>query len=141
MTKKDIRWVQRLNNYQNALAQLEEAVELASERDLTNLEKEGAIQRFEYTQELAWRVITDFYKSLGNEYLQGSRDAFRLAFQRGLITRGEELLESIKSRNMTAHAYNKEIAEKILHDIIIKFYGAFKELEQALLKEKEERSL
>ncbi len=42
---------------------------------------------------------------------------------------------------MTAHAYNKEIAEKILHDIINKYCDAFKELEQALLNEKKERGL
>ncbi len=141
MSEKDIRWVQRLSHYQKALSQLEKAVELASERDLTNLEKKGAIQCFEYTQELAWKAIVDFYRSLGSEGLQGSRDAFRLAFQRGLITRGEELLESIASRNMTAHAYNEETAEKIFRDIINKYCGAFEELEQSLLKEKEERGL
>ncbi len=104
MSKKDIRWVQRFKHYQKALAQLEEGIELASERELSDLEKEGIIQRFECTQELAGNVVKDFYESLGEKGLQGSRDAFEQAFAKGLITKGEALLESIESRNLTSHS-------------------------------------
>ncbi len=121
--------------------QLGKSVELASERELTNLEKSGTIQRFEYTQELAWNVTRDFFTSLGDKDIQGSRDAFGLAFHRGLITKGEELLESVKSRNLTSHAYHEETAERIFQDIINKYYDAFEELAEALLIEKEKRSL
>ena len=58
---KDIRWIQRLNNYEKAFKQLESGVELATDKNFNDLEKEGLIQRFEYTQELAWKVIKDFY--------------------------------------------------------------------------------
>ena len=47
MVDKDIRWVQRFNNYQKALQQLKEAVDLMKARDLSNLEKQGMIQAFE----------------------------------------------------------------------------------------------
>ncbi len=141
MSDLDIRWIQRLSQYQKALSRLEEAVELASKRNLSRLEKEGVIQRFEYTYELAWKAIVDFYNSIGSENPQGSRDAFRLAFQRGLITKGEELLESIESRNKTTHAYNEETAEKIFNDIINKYCDALEELEEALLDQKKKRGL
>ncbi len=49
----DIRWIQRFQNYQRALSQLEEAVALKEQRELTQLEKLGMIQAFEFTHELA----------------------------------------------------------------------------------------
>lgn len=58
----DIRWVQRLSNYDKAVARLQKAVEIvtsgnASPGDVDELLKEGLIQRFEYTQDLAWKVM------------------------------------------------------------------------------------
>ena len=141
MSEKDIRWVQRFNHYQKALAQLGKGVELASERELSALEKEGIIQRFEYTQELAWNVVKDFYASLGEKGFQGSRDAFEHAFEKGLLTNGQALLESIESRNLTSHSYNEEVAEEIFQDVINKYYAAFEELKDALRTEKEKRNL
>lgn len=141
MSEQDIRWVQRFNNYQKALARLEEGVELATERELSNLEKEGVIQRFEFTHELAGKVVRDFYESLGHEGIRGSKDAFMLAFRDGLITSGEELLESIESRNKTSHAYNEEKATAIFREIVSKYYNAFEELKEALLAEKKKRDL
>ena len=42
MSKKDIRWIQRLNNYCAALDGLKEEVELSSERTLSFLEKKAS---------------------------------------------------------------------------------------------------
>jgi 16S rRNA G527 N7-methylase RsmG len=53
---EDIRWMQRFNNYKRALKQLNDAVELSQQRDLTELESQGLIQAFEYTHELAWKT-------------------------------------------------------------------------------------
>ncbi|MGB7393003.1 MAG: nucleotidyltransferase substrate binding protein, partial [Pricia sp.] len=50
--KEDIRWQQRFENYQKALLLLEEAVALSQKSDFSELEKEGLVQRFEYTHEL-----------------------------------------------------------------------------------------
>ncbi|MGA0770019.1 MAG: nucleotidyltransferase substrate binding protein, partial [bacterium] len=56
MTDSGIRWIQRFHNFQLALAQLNDAVLLSKERELSLLEKQGLIQAFEYTHELAWKV-------------------------------------------------------------------------------------
>lgn len=61
MKKPDIRWEQRFSNYKKALDKLKEAVANSRIRDLTDLEKEGLIQRFEYTHELAWNVMKDYF--------------------------------------------------------------------------------
>lgn len=43
MSAEDIRWIQRFNNFNKALAQLREAVELARQRPLSKLEEQGLI--------------------------------------------------------------------------------------------------
>ena len=61
MTDSGIRWIQRFHNFQIALTQLNDAVLLSKERELSLLEKQGLIQAFEYTHELAWKVMKDFF--------------------------------------------------------------------------------
>ena len=59
MADQDIRWQQRLSNYARALDQLENAVAIARERGLSELERQGLIQSLEYTHELAWQLMKD----------------------------------------------------------------------------------
>jgi len=132
----DIRWVQRFNNFKKALANLTEAVELSKTKPLSKLEKQGLIQAFEITYELSWNTIKDFYLSQGEANIQGSRDAFRLAFNRGLIEDGELFMKTIKSRQLTSHSYNEETADIIFDDIVNKYHDAFKLLETRLDEEK-----
>ncbi len=110
----DIRWQQRLNNYLSALARLESAVQLSQTRPLSDLEEQGLIQAFEFTHELAWKVMKDFLEHQdGGLSIAGSRDAARLAFSRGLITHGEAWMEMIESRNLSSHTYDEATAHKV----------------------------
>jgi nucleotidyltransferase substrate binding protein (TIGR01987 family) len=133
---KDIRWIQRYSNFIKALSNLNEAVELANERDLSKLEKQGLIQSFEYTFELAWNTIRDFYRSKGEVDIQGSRDAFRLAYERGLIEEGQVFMNMIKSRQLSSHTFNEETANEIYQDIVNQYFSAFKCLSERLKQEK-----
>lgn len=57
---QDIRWIHRLQNFEHAFLLLQEVVE--GDTDIVALEaivKEGIIQRFEYTFELAWKTLKD----------------------------------------------------------------------------------
>ncbi len=127
-----MRWIQRFESFQKALAQLEQATVLSTKRELSDLEREGVIQRFEYTYELAWKTIKDFYEAQGESSIQGSRDAFRLAFQRGLIEHGEVWMQSIKSRQLTVHTYNEKTAKTIYLDIVEQYYFEFLSLKERL---------
>lgn len=121
----EIRWQQRFTNYKNALAQLASAVQLAKQRDLSDLEKQGMIQAFEFTHELAWNVMKDYFAYQGNPNITGSRDAIRESFNKGLITEGEGWMEMIKSRNQTSHTYNNKIANEIVEKIMNLYFPLF----------------
>ena len=132
---EDIRWIQRFDNFQRALKQLEMGFELMDTRELNELEKQGFIQAFEYNFELAWNVIKDFYQYQGVTNIQGSRDAFRLAFERGLISDGEIWMDMIKKRQLTVHTYNEAVATEILDAIIDDYYHQFVALKDVLTEQ------
>ena len=60
MSSPDIRWIQRFDNFKRAFARLSDACALAEQRDLSDLERQGLIQAFEFTHELAWNTLKDF---------------------------------------------------------------------------------
>ncbi|HEY9766122.1 MAG TPA: nucleotidyltransferase substrate binding protein [Chroococcales cyanobacterium] len=124
-------------NFRQAFSQLASACELSQERPLSDLEKQGLIQAFEFTHELAWCVMKDYFEYQGNSSITGSRDATRQAFSVGLISDGEGWMEMIKSRNQTSHTYNRgtanEIAEKITSQYC-RLFRAFLEKMTSLAK-------
>ena len=127
--QNDIRWKQRFYNYQKALVQLTKFIKKG---ELSELEEQGIIKAFEYTYELAWNVIKDYYEEQGEVSIQGSRDALRLAFQRGLITDGENWMNMIKSRIASVHTYNLEVAQQINQDIHDIYFQLFIELKEKM---------
>ena len=139
--EKDIRWEQRFSNYVKALDKLTQAVEYIKKNVPNNdpdededwddvldeIIKEGLIQRFEYTHELAWNVMKDYATYQGNPDIGGSRDATREAFQLKLVSDGKIWMDMIGSRNKTSHTYNEETADEIYSKILKEFYPAFLE--------------
>ena len=79
MTSPDIRWIQRLENFQRALSTLQRAIGLAQSRPFSELEELGLIQAFEFTHELSWLLLKDFLVDQGVAGISGSRDAVREA--------------------------------------------------------------
>lgn len=125
MTTQDVRWQQRFANYQRALGRLTAAVELSRQRPLSDLEKQGLIQAFEFTHELAWNVMKDYLAWQGTVDITGSRDATREFFSRGLLQDGEGWMEMIRSRNQTSHTYNEKVANEISARIIGTYHPLF----------------
>ncbi len=128
MADPDIRWQQRLESFGKADAQLAKAVGLSRQRSLSDLERQGLIQAFEFTHELAWKTLKDFLESRGTTGLFGSKDTTREAFATGLIEGGEIWMEMIQSRNRTSHSYNEETAEEIAQAIISSYLREFEKL-------------
>jgi nucleotidyltransferase substrate binding protein (TIGR01987 family) len=133
MQDPDIRWKQRFIHFQKALAQLREAVDLTRQRQLSRIEKQGLIKAFEFTHELAWNVLKDFFEYQGSSSIMGSPDATREAFQRELINDGEGWMEMIKSRNLTSHTYNEDVADEIAEKVILLYFDLFQQLHDKML--------
>lgn len=132
MKSQDIRWEQRFANYNRALSKLTDAVKNTALAQFSDLEKEGIIQRFEYTHELAWNVMKDYLEYQGNSSIGGSRDATREAFKINLLKDGEAWMDMIKSRNQTTHTYNEETAEEIFEKIVSNYYSFFVSFQQKM---------
>lgn len=135
--EKDIRWIQRFENYRKALFRLKQAVNIISgkigeDEETDDLLKEGLIQRFEYTHELVWKVMKDYAEYQGYTEIRGSRDAFRKAFEIGLIS-DKRWMESIEDRNLTSHNYDDETAEEIYESIVNVYYPLFLDFEKKML--------
>ncbi len=122
---QDVRWKQRLENFLLALEQLEAAVQLMRTRPLSQLEEQGVIQAFEFTHELAWNVMKDYFEYQGSVQITGSRDATREAFQRGLIRDGDGWMAMIKSRNLASRTYQASTARDIREDVDKRYFGLF----------------
>lgn len=139
MTTQDVRWIQRLNNFSKAFAQLKEGVELAKQRKLSRLEEQGLIQAFEYTHEMAWNTLKDFLEERGVKDIYGSRDTTRAAFKAGLIEHGEVWMDMIKSRNLTSHTYNEETARQIASATVHSYFDEFADFRVRMEKRKKEQ--
>ena len=122
----DIRWKQRLHNYKKALVTLESAVELAKTRKLTDLEKQGTIQGFEFTFEIAWNLMKDFLEEQGITGIIGSKGAVRQSFNKNLIENGQEWMDMVESRNLSSHSYDEATAENLFEKITLVFYPQLK---------------
>jgi nucleotidyltransferase substrate binding protein (TIGR01987 family) len=127
--EEDIRWKQRFSNYIKALNQLQKFIDKG---DLNELEEQGLIQAFEFTHELAWNVMKDYFEYQGNTSITGSRDATREAFQRNLIVNGSQWMEMIKSRNQSSHTYNETTAHEIKEQVFNFYYDLFVEFKNKM---------
>ena len=132
MSAEDIRWQQRFSNFNKALAQLEKAVTLANERQLTEIEQQGLLKAFEFTHELAWNVMKDYFEYQGNVSIKGSRDAIREAFATGLIEEGDIWMDTIKSRVQTVHAYDEDTADDIAEKVIEVYFPIFVDFKNSM---------
>ncbi len=134
----DIRWIQRLDNWNRALQQLTKFMERT---ELNELEEQGLIQSFEYNHEIAWKTQKDFLEASGYSDLFGSKNVAKKAFEVGLVDNGDVWMAMVKSRNESSHTYNEEVTKKIVNAIADDYYEAFCRLNEKLnsLAEKEKQ--
>ncbi len=77
--------------------------------------------------------MRDYLTYIGIVGLMGSRDTFREAFNKGLITDGHVWMEMIKSRNESSHTYDEATADKVAGDTVQLFFPQFEVLAQKLI--------
>lgn len=115
---EDIRWIQRFSSFRKALAQLEKGLAKERTSGLNEFEVQGVIKSFEFTYELSWNTLKDYFEYQGEaDSIKGSRDAFRLGVQRNLLSQGTDWMRMIDSRQQSSHDYDLTMAENILKEI------------------------
>lgn len=122
---KDIRWKQRFQNFKKAFNQLRVAVNQYP--DLNDMEKEGMVQRFEYTFELAWKTLKDYLESREVE-AKFPRDVIKLAFQYEIIKDGETWMDMLERRNEISHTYNETYFQNVVKLITGPYFQAISQL-------------
>lgn len=106
--KSDVRWKQRFENFERAFGLLQEAFAQAPEA-MSDLEKEGAIQRFENTFELAWKTLKDYLVYSGVVFDQITpRSVIKQAFAAKIIQDGQTWIDMLDQRNLMSHTYDDE---------------------------------
>lgn len=125
MVNKDIRWIQRARNYEKVFLRLKEAMEM---KKLNDLERNGLIQRFEFTIDLAWKVMKDYLEHKGFDFKPAPKDTFRLAQQSGFIDYAQELIDGLNIRDELSHDYNEEKFERYEQQLRKEIYPALEKL-------------
>ena len=136
MANEDIRWIQRFNNFNKALNSLTKAIAEYNEDDTDEVVKVGMIKFFEMTYELAWNTMKDYYENQGETGIQGSKDAIKLSFSRGLITDVKKWFDMVDSRKLSVHTYDEDTANEVARDISETYINLFIQLQTRLQVEK-----
>ena len=128
------RWLYRFDNFKRAFTLLREAIDIKKNRELSQLEKEGIIQRFEYTWELAWKVLRDYLEHSG-VILETVTPAstLRAAFAAKLIDDGEIWMRALDARNKMSHVYNLKVFEAVITEIETNFLGILEDMHLKML--------
>jgi len=132
MGEKDIRWQQRFSNYEKAYLRLEEAI---NQENLNELERNGLIQRFEFTLDLAWKVLKDFLQEKGFVFKPSPKDTLRMAQQGEYISYAQEIIDGLEIRNELSHDYSGEKFERSEKILRGQTFVALKKLYQFLKDE------
>lgn len=125
MENKDIRWLQRFSNFEKAYLQLKEAVEKGN---LNELERNGLIQRFEFTIDLAWKVLKDFLEDKGFSFKPSPKDTYRQAQESGFIDYAQELIDGLNIRNELSHDYSGVKFEESEEELRTNVFPSLKKL-------------
>ena len=123
------RWRYRLANYQRAVALLREAMDKRGEAGLNQLETEGAVQRFEFTLELAWNVMKDYLEHEGVVFDQVTpRAVIRKAYEANLTEHGEAWMDALDARNKMSHTYDARVFKQAVGEIGNRYLAVMEDL-------------
>jgi len=117
----------KIENYKKALLRLKEAVE---EYNVNNSKvvRDGVIQRFEFTVELAWKSLREYLINQGFEQHNSPKAVMQEAFTANYISDEESWINILNDRNLTSHIYDDTTAEEIYNRIVNKHTQAFESL-------------
>ena len=136
-SNKDIRWIQRFQNFDRAFLLLRSALEERGLEQMSELEKEGLIQRFEYSYysyELAWKTMKDYLEEQGTIINPATpRNVIKEAFSAQIIADGQVWVDMMLPRNLLAHTYDFSKFKEVLDAVVERYLDAQEQLHEWFL--------
>jgi len=131
----DIRWKQRFQNFDRAFVLLRQALEQGPDA-LNPLEKEGVVQRFEYSFELAWKTVKDYLEHAGLIFATVTpRQVLKDGFAAKVIADGQVWIDMLDHRNLLSHTYDVAGFELAVDAIAARYLPAMAALHGFLQQE------
>jgi nucleotidyltransferase substrate binding protein (TIGR01987 family) len=97
------------------------------------LERDGAIQRFEYCFDLAWKSAKHYLEQKGIIEINSPRSVFSAAYAEGILDDEAMWSTIILKRNASVHTYNRQLAESLFAELPV-YYEAMYSLLQKMKK-------
>ena len=120
------------DNYLRAVQRLGEALEEYAANP-TDTVRDGVIQRFEFTFDLAWKSLKEYMQDQGaTAPLQFPKQVLREAYAAELIDDEGVWLDMLNARNQTSHIYDDATAQEIYSQIEGEFVSLFDKLIEQL---------
>jgi len=116
----------RIDSYKKALLKLKE---ILNEPE-TEINRDAAIKRFEFTVELAWKCIQQYLRDQGI-VCRSPKECLKEAFKFGLIEDDPLWFGIFEDRNLTAHTYDEETADEV-YKRLPEYLGIFNKLNDSL---------
>jgi nucleotidyltransferase substrate binding protein (TIGR01987 family) len=106
--------------FEDKLATFEQALKTFKESLLdtpSQLERDGAIQRFEYCYDLAWKTLKQYLQRRGIVDLNSPKSVFSAAYAEKIID--DDIIWStiITKRNLSVHTYNQKLADSLFAEL------------------------
>ena len=130
------RWEYRFDNYKRAFFLLRDAIELNHSKEISDLEREGIIQRFEYTWELAWKTLKDYLGDQGVVLDKITPKSVIIAsVEAKIIANREQWMAALDDRNKMSHVYSNEVFSEVINNISQSYLSLFDQLYEKLITE------
>ncbi|WP_373481535.1 HI0074 family nucleotidyltransferase substrate-binding subunit [Acetobacterium sp.] len=121
----------KVENFKKAVDRLYEGI-LELQVNESSVVRDGVIQRFEFTTELAWKAAREYLMDQGFVDINSPKSVMKEAFSFGLISDDKIWIQILNDRNMTSHIYKEELADEICERIIKTHFQELKALSQRL---------
>lgn len=124
----------KLGNLKKALERLKEAAAQLGENN-SDVIRDGVIQRFEFTYELAWKTTKEYLEDIGIMDKNSPKAVIKEAYAQKIIINEQIWLSMIKDRNKASHMYPEKMAIDIAERITNCYINEFDKLLKALSPE------
>jgi len=132
-----INWHKRLDDYSEALKELQDYLEELQTRGFSEKLEHKIIRAFELSHEMALNTMMEYFREQGHQGITGPRDATAEAFHADLIDDGEAWLDMIICRIKASPLYNEDVNKELMDKIAKKFIHQLENFERKMKRMEE----